>query len=949
MDIAMNNFWTDVQNEKFNNEATVELRLVIPLLHVLGYEASDISPKHPVVFQEGRSGRKPEADFVVFYGPIHNKDTSLLVVEAKTPGESFADAKSQGESYAFNIRAPFLLLTDGNELEIWQLQPTQESECLVRCTISSIQTVQGQIEACLGKESAHAYCKSLSNKNISIATEDFGAFELAELKRTAKAQQAINRTISPYSSDQTKTYLSFKLLSSFKEGAIIVAPSGFGKTLLSAALLRQAIENRWKTQDGPLPIDVPLPDLSETGLGVLEFIRQRIAAHHPGFSEAMLRELLREKGLILLCDAFDRLSSSAHRKIEVELKNLSRDFPLLQLFVFSRSVSKPALPLPILSLEQLSYEQQQEFVDSVIRKTNDRTFPLFVMPELLLKLCKHPLLMGLALDYWQNENKFPLKIEELFRFWLDVVLVADIQDGVGSIDRETALTLLAKATADTPISKSKALSLLREHGFEDKVFTELLRCDALQVNGTVIELQHEALADYLRALDLASQDESKIASMLEDVLLEADSLFPVLLMALLPSNRLQRCLWKRLSRLSLPIYLNSLRYRANVTGQMKNIPSDELSYQYLQDIIEGIEFPLNGFFPQLQNTITEHIIGPLNSEIAITGVVYSGAEHEHEQVVFSFHPRGMLSDNKIVVAEPPRDFGMHGVDLTLSEYRLDSGRILGAKHLKESLLKIVKAQTLKGGVVWASERLVGRLRYLAREYSFPIGEIESLDEVAKLLKPHEDKTVAPVYFSNAPAFTIKDLLDDIAFLQEHGHLSLEYWWIRLGWKDPPATVSDEIIQKLLDEHFRRLQFAYAEVVENSFKMVADSFGFYSALPVRWDLAVVARERRPVLRSSIYTRWFPVLSWDAAGADSEFSETPPERFMSHDFSEVHSELEKLGRSNGRGVTWGGFEPIPSFDGYHLLGGFDGETTVMRSVCDQITSDIKQLFSELPGSD
>lgn len=941
----MNNFWTDVQNEQFGNEASVELRLVIPLLHALGYEDCDISPKHPVVFQEGRSGRKPEADFVVFYGPLHNKDTSLLVVEAKTPGESFVDAKTQGESYSFNIRAPFLLLTDGNELEIWQLQPTLESECIVRVAINSIQSAQGKIEACLSKESALAYCKTFSHKNIVVATEDFGVFELAELKRTAKSQQTINRTLSQYSGNQSKNYLSLQLLSCFQSGAIIVAPSGFGKTTLSTALLRQAIEDRWKTQNGPLPLDVPLPDLSETELSILEFIRQRIAAHHPGFSEAILRELLREKGAILLCDAFDRLSSSEHRKIEVGLKNLIRDFPLLQIFVFSRASSKPALPLPSLVLEHLSYDQQREFVESVAQRNNERTFPLIVMPELLLKLCTHPLLMGLALDYWQIEERFPSKIEELFRSWLDVVLLANSQDGVGSIDREAALTLLAKATTETPISKGKALSLLREHGFKDTVFTELLRCDAFQVNGSAIELQHEALADYLRALDLASLDENKIFQVLSVISLEADSLFPVLLMALLPSRSLQQCLWKRLAHLSLPAYLNSLRYRANVTEKMKKVSNDELGFQYLQDLIEGIEYPLNGFFPQLKDAIIEHFIGPFNAEIAISGVVYS----EPEQVVFGFRPKGAISDDKILIADPPKDFGVHYVNLKLSEYRLDSGRLLGAKYLKESLLKIVEDQTLKGGAVWTSERLIGRLRYLAREYSFPIGNIEALDEVAKLLKPHEDKIVGPVYFGNSPVFTIKALLDDIAFLQANGQMALDPWWFRLGWKDAPATVGDEVIQTLLDEHFRRLQLAYVEVVENSFKVVADSLGFYSALPVRWDLAVVRRKREPVLGASIYTRWFPVLSWKAAGADCEFSDTPPARFMSYDFSEVEIALEEFGRFKGRGFTWGGFEPMPSFDGYHLLGGFDGETTVMRSVCDLVISDINRLFSELPGRD
>jgi hypothetical protein len=100
-------FWANVDSLQFTNEASVETRLVLPLLNALGYEASDIEPKPPITFQEGRVGRKPEADFLVYHGPLRDRDTSLIVVEAKRPTESLGGAKRQAESYAFNTRAPF--------------------------------------------------------------------------------------------------------------------------------------------------------------------------------------------------------------------------------------------------------------------------------------------------------------------------------------------------------------------------------------------------------------------------------------------------------------------------------------------------------------------------------------------------------------------------------------------------------------------------------------------------------------------------------------------------------------------------------------------------------------------------------------------------------------------------------------------------------------------------
>ncbi|WP_128089604.1 type I restriction enzyme HsdR N-terminal domain-containing protein [Bradyrhizobium viridifuturi] len=112
----MTEFWSNIPTN-FTNEADVELRLVVPLLRALGYEPDDVASKHPVEFREGRVGRKPEADFVCFNGPLHTRDTSLIVVEAKAPGEALPNGKLQGESYAANLRAPLYCSPTVNRLK----------------------------------------------------------------------------------------------------------------------------------------------------------------------------------------------------------------------------------------------------------------------------------------------------------------------------------------------------------------------------------------------------------------------------------------------------------------------------------------------------------------------------------------------------------------------------------------------------------------------------------------------------------------------------------------------------------------------------------------------------------------------------------------------------------------------------------------------------------------
>jgi Type I restriction enzyme R protein N terminus (HSDR_N) len=110
---------------------------VLPLLEAVGYDRFDIQAKVPVTFVHGtKRGRSFEADFVAYSGALRNRDTSLLVVEVKTPGTPLDDAREQGESYAFVLRTPVLLVTDGLRLHIWQVQQTGESLLILDIPVS---------------------------------------------------------------------------------------------------------------------------------------------------------------------------------------------------------------------------------------------------------------------------------------------------------------------------------------------------------------------------------------------------------------------------------------------------------------------------------------------------------------------------------------------------------------------------------------------------------------------------------------------------------------------------------------------------------------------------------------------------------------------------------------------------------------------------------------------
>lgn len=938
----MADFWDDIATADFRGEGNVELRLVTPLLHALGYGPEDIDAKYPVVFQEGRTGRRHEADFACFYGPLHNRDTSLLVVEAKRPGESLPDGKAQGESYAANLRAPLLLLTNGQRLEIWQLQATQESIRVLDIPASSMKAERGKIEQLCGKAAVHDYCRRFHVKTILEASADYAPYETAELKRIVKRDASIPRTVRQLADGaQPRDTQTDRLLSDYVSGAVIFASSGYGKTTLAHQLLRQAIEERWRGNRPQLPFDVPLADLEQSGQSILKFMHSRLSAHCPGVTEAALTAILRDPGATIICDGFDRTTASFQRKIAAELALLLRDYPLIQLFVFSRAALKPAIALPPLELWDLSEDQIRELERVILSDGNALHFSVVgMMPPTLRALCGNPLLLRLALDYWKEKRDFPRQIEVLFRSWLDAVLKTEPNEYTSAIEREQALTILSLATVEAPISKLEALALFEKHDVKAEILNELIACDAVRTGGVAVEIQHEALADYLRAKALASMGEEEVIFRLAGIALPANSFFPVLLMSQLRTHRLQSEFWTRLSKGDLGIYLDALRYRFDVSGELGKLDAARLSEDYLRDLIDGIEAPLEGFFPSLRQAVIENMTDDGDAPLAVTGIVraHPGALNYK---LHALEPEGA----RITIAAPAFPGTLRGVDLDLSRYRIDSARLLGMTLLRDTLLETIKHQQLKGGVEWAAERLLGRVRYLAEQHGAEIGLSDGFDKLEVFLKPHADEWVEDSTFRGGERFPIQSLLEDIAVLRAAGRSGLDPWWLRLGWDNSVTAQDDEVLRRVLDEEHRRVQIVYDEVIRASFPGLTGQMGFLGCLPIRWRLTVVKRDRSPG-SPSIYFHWLPVQKWEEAGADVIFAD---DNVPVPDFEKVSEALAKLGRPTSSISAYGGFQPLAYYDGRQWNGHFDGATPVTHEVCWILTDELKHLFDALPGSD
>ena len=894
-----------------------------------------------MVFQEGRRGRKPEADFVCFYGPLHDRDNSLLVVEAKQPNQALPPGKAQGESYAQNLRAPLLLLTNGEVLEIWQLQISQESERVFEAPVASLAAHRGRIEELLNKLAVRDYCRSLKFKTIVEAATDFSDYETAEMKRAARGGPSIARTLRhPEAAAQPATLETTRLLGDFPSGAIVIAPSGYGKTTLSRDIFKQAVEERWRGTRTSLPFDVPLPDLEQSGIPFAAFLHKRLAAHHPGVTAPSFQMMLREFGATIFCDSFDQATPAFQKAVVTEFVDLLRDYPRVQLFIFSRAALKPNVPLPLLTLEPLSDDQVRELEKIIL--SDDKNAPHFsvigMMSPTLRSLCVNPLLLRLALDHWKRNQDFPRRIELLFRSWLDALLETEPSDAVSKVQREQALTALAQAAAGDQITSADALKYLNDIGVSPAVFNELIRCNAVRLTQEVVEIQHESLADYLRAKALANKSQIELLDEIPSLAIPEDSFFPVLLMAQLQSRRLQSALWKRLAAGRIGIYLDALRYRFDVSDELRQLDPDRLSEEYLNELIDGIEIPLACFFPQMHSPVTVSLFEVEHASLAATGraSAYPGA------LYYKLHVR-KPEQPRVTVATPKFPGTIRGVNLDLSRYRIDSGRLLGMTLLRDSLLDAVKQLDLRGGPAWAAERLIGRVRYLAERRGMDLHLTDDLDKLDSLFKFHENEWIDGDGFSGNERFSVRSLLDDIATLRAADVTALDPWWSRLGWDDSAPVVEEEVYRRVLDEEHRREQRVYAEIVRASFPELAAQLVYFPILPIRWKLTVLQREQR---NSTVSFHWFPVASWEDAGADLSFTRQPVTTLP--DWEAARDALVKLGRPGNLPAFLGWSLQVP-YDGTTYSGHFTGATPVTNEVCSWLEDDLKHLFGNLPGSD
>lgn len=912
------------------NEATVEVQLIAPLLAALGYSDSDISAKHPVRFQQGRVGRPAEADFAVFDGVARELDNCLFVVEAKRPNEKFGTAQVQAESYAMYLRALVYIVTDGISFDVWQYRVTGRSELILKCKVSELAASRAKIEALLTRTNLKTYRNKLREPSIHEVATDISAYEKAELARIERNPATIIRTLSKaqVACPDERTFTCDDVLDVSIPGAVIYGSSGMGKSSVCHRLHRLTLLRRQIASGSRLSIEIFLPDLARVDQGVAEFAFERISAHCPGLTRAIFNELLLNHGADFFCDAFDRVAEGSRQALETDLNLLLRDSPRSRIFVFSRSTSPLKVAVPSFYLQPLSFDEQRCLQQVLYAREGSElqaglSDVVALLSPFLARIANSPLVFSKIVGFYISNHKLPTELVELFDFWLGEALRHNEHSPTAYDTLVKALTVVATATWDGPATVSDIVKAFDNERLPSTVLDALVGLGAVIHSMRNIEMEHEALADFLRARYTLARLSSDEHASITASRLDRDAFFPVLLVSMTTDAEMQRAMLTQFSPVGLPGYIDAVRYRGKSIPDLRQLTHDAVTAHVMAEIADGFSAPARIFFPSLLSAIIEIETGERSAEVTAVGSV--GADYT--SIDFLLKGGG---------GEMPRQGSLHGQ----SQRDIpNEGRLIGMELLHKALDTIIANADLVGGVVWHEERLISRLRLLLHE-GFDVEQSLELAEQTAFWEKYRGSRIQGVSSYRSYGFSVDDILVDLDELRRSGMERLTVWWApnsKIEWWKSNWDKSDAAIE----HYYLRADAAYEEVVQTNFSLVAVDFREFQVMPREWEIFVSSRNS-PFRTVDLKALWHPVATKADVNVSvrRDYVDGKTREETERWFDATATKLSLLGRrftsiSYSSGLA-------PSFDGASLVGRFDGKTAVLREVCARLRDEFNSLF-------
>ncbi|CAN98930.1 hypothetical protein predicted by Glimmer/Critica [Sorangium cellulosum So ce56] len=308
--------------------------------------------------------------------------------------------------------------------------------------------------------------------------------------------------------------------------AVIVAAAGFGKSVLLHALAYHRARSAW------LPAHVPLVELAESKLPVLDFllehVNRRLAVDVPWLHYC-------ENGsALLLFDGLDELDQAARTRVLDRIKEFSSRFSEVPWLLTVRDAGALNAPLnpPILTLEVLDQEGISAMCEAYLkaarsglrgREVGDK---LALSPE-LSRLARIPLFLTLLLSQaiQHPSDPLPRRRSDLLEGYIETVFDTEsrrpplslhtTRDDLREAAERLAFAILDKATIDIP--ERDARKVLRVTGQADPeiVVNDLVACGLVRRSEHRLSFAFPILQEYLAGCYLAERHPEQVLSRFE--------------------------------------------------------------------------------------------------------------------------------------------------------------------------------------------------------------------------------------------------------------------------------------------------------------------------------------------------------------------------------------------------------------------------------------------------
>lgn len=911
--------WEQLENALFDNEATVENRLVLPLLRELGHPGQHVQPQYEMWRAVGSKKYRMKADFAIFAKSPHGTSTSLLVVEAKSPSAGLKNSQVQAESYAQVLRAPFYLATDGIDLEVWQLKRTDRSELVLSVKVNEITAKRGELERLLRPEPMVNYANSIEAKDIESESIDVSDY-LVSVQASFVLPDHIY--LSRRLEGEHGTLLDSDLLSTFERGCTIEGPSGSGKSHLLLQIATQVIEERNSSQQR-VPVYVDLADAAAAGQAIAEYVHKGMRQHVPSLAgSSAFQSFWNRDQIVLLCDSWDLVSTNSRGSTAAELRSIVRTTKIQLVVVSATGLTDLQTVLPSLGLEPLQYSERVKLAKKHGLDEEALRQVVTNLPRSIRRQLNSPLLLDIVLRQSAAHSCASDSIAEIFKSWIESLLRRDSPPPGKLSTRKLLLRELSQIGMRINIEDAHDCAT-RLGALDD--YQELSRLGIIVETTFQMRFAHDSVGQFLRAHQAIEKNDGGDSALAELRIASKDSLVALFMASMVGDLAIMCALWKRLANVDLRSYLDALHVRLDLSASADEMSDSEFQGWFLEELLQGHDDLVRTWFSPAAHLFSPYRETPgakLNEmKAAIRGHVSKVPPISFQFVDSTTQANRINSDTPFT-----NRFETHIAPLSRTNDRLDGPRLVAAREVRRELLCGIDNLQLYGGKYWARERLLCDF-YCSRS------DLDlTTDQVRQLLydDDHFDieirKAIDDALVSGST--TIRELG------LPGGDLPIKYG---TNWS---TSYSDDALEKLVEEQERRIMACYREIVETNFGEVSRLLQHYPMWPIRTQITLSRVNKRG--RDSTWASywWEPVAMWRQATIEVSWSDSLPKRNwddLNLQAEVLREKLEHLNRPSHKLI-------IGQTSRLRLMQS-PKETLIAHTVKTMLTEDVAFLFDKI----